>query len=322
MKMIRNERGFIVSVTAIVIAVILGLLVLYFSNSIKLNVTSTANIYSSSQARWTAISGVEDIIVKLKSTGLEDIAGTYPYYNGNIIIDTATIDVVNKIMQITSRGEHSSSNRIFSLIIQVAAGDTVIEEDFNDDDDFDYGTPGKGKTGKGRYWGLSCGGGGGLPIFVLTGADVCFFYGTKIQANSYIDYDDIDTDLGQDYVLTLSLAAGVDVANVSEQDNFQTGDYLEFYINDILIEHWEGSGGGKGGGGNPMTPRVGNATNNLTANFEDFSFNITQIIGPVDEIEVRFEAKTNKSNKYIGIEGFSLISNAGYKIMSGGYKEI
>lgn len=102
MKMIRNEQGFIVSVTAIVIAVILGLLVLYFSNSIKLNVTSTANTYSSSQARWTAISGVEDIIVKLKSTGLDDIAGTYPYYNGNIIIDTATIDVVNKIMQITS----------------------------------------------------------------------------------------------------------------------------------------------------------------------------------------------------------------------------
>ncbi len=47
MKIVKNEQGFVVSVTAIIIAVIVGLMVLYFSNSISLNVTSSANNYSS-----------------------------------------------------------------------------------------------------------------------------------------------------------------------------------------------------------------------------------------------------------------------------------
>jgi len=337
MKIIKNEQGFIVSVTAVIIAVILGLLVLYFSNSVSLNVTSSANNYSSSQARWSAISGIEDIINKLKSTGLTDIAGTYPFYNGGIIIDTATIDPVNQVMQITSKGTHAGSNRIFSLIVQASTGDTITYEDFDNDDDFDYGTTGKGKSGKGTFWGLSCDDGGGkagkggkgkgsdegeLPIYVLTGAEDCFFYGTKVQNNSFLEIDGLETEEDGDYILTLSLAVGVDVANVSERDDFQTGDYLEFFINDILIERWEGSGGGKGGGGNPMTPQVGNAINNLTTNFEDYSFNLTQIIGPVDEMELRIEAKTNESNKYIGIEGISLFETGGWDIITSGYKEI
>ena len=319
MKIKKNEDGFLVSVTAIVISVILGLLVLYFSNSITLNVASTSNTYSSSQARWTAISGIEDIIIKLNSTGLEDIAGTYPFYNGDIIIDTTTIDVVNKIMLITSRGEHFRSNRIFSLTIHESNGDTVIFVDFDDDDDFDYGTTGKGKSGKGTFWGLSCEegkGAGPMPVFVLTGAEDCFFFGTKIQNNSFLEFDDVDTEEDEDFILTLSLAAGVDQGNVSKQDDFQVGDYLEFFINDILIERWQGLSMG------PLTPTVGNSTQIITTNFEDFNFNLTEIIGPADEMELRIAAKTNKSNKYIGIEGISLFANGGYDIVDGGYKEI
>ena len=71
-----------------------------------------------------------------------------------------------------------------------------------------------------------------------------------------------------------------------------------------------------------MAPTVGNSTQIITTNFEDFVFNITEIIGPTDEIELRIEAKTNRSNKYIGIEGLSLISSSGYKIVSAGYREI
>ena len=193
MKVIKNEHGFIVSVTAIIIAVILGLLVMYFSNSIALNVTSSTNNYSSSQARWSAISGVEDVIMKLRTTGLEYLAGTYPFYNGDIIIDTTTIDPANQVIQITSRGTHSSSNRIFSLIIQPAVGDTLIEEGFDDGDDFVYEPPGVGPAG--RFWGLSCDGAtpfGMLPHFVLTGADSCFFFGTKVQNNSFINFDPMD----------------------------------------------------------------------------------------------------------------------------------
>jgi hypothetical protein len=318
MKTKKNEQGFIVSVTAIIIAVILGLLVLYFSNSISLNVTSTANTYSSSQARWSAISGVEDIIMKLNATGLADIAGTYPFYNGDIIIDTTTIDVVNQVMQITSRGEHFSSNRIFSLTIQPAPGDTAIDEGFDDGDDIEYEPEGVGPGG-GRFWGLSCDGDtpyGMIPHFVLTGADSCFFFGSKIQNNSFLEFEEIETEDDQDYYLTLSLAAGKDMANVSQQDDFTVGDHLEFFINDILIERWEGITNG------PLAPTVGNSTQIITPHFEDFTFNITQIIGSVDEIELRIEAKTNMSVKYIGIEGISLFGAGGFDVLAGGYTEI
>ncbi len=320
MRIIKNEKGFIVSVTAIVIAVILGLLVMYLSNSISLNVTSSANTYSSSQARWTAISGVEDIIIKLNTSGLADIAGTYPFYNGNIIIDTTTIDVANQIMQITSRGEHFSSTRIFSLTVQYSAGDTSMTEGFDDGDSVSYSPNGAG-PGNGRFWGLSCEGAASpfLPTYVLTGADSCFFFGSKIQNNSNLDLDDVDTDLGEEYLLTVSLAAGKDVANVNKRSKFQTGDYINLYVNNILIERWQGT---SSGGGQPMTPRVGNTANNLTTNFEDFTFNITQIIGPADDYEIEFEAKTNASNKYIGIEGISLFGAGGFSIVDGGYTEI
>ncbi len=319
MKIINNEHGFIVSVTAIIIAVILGLLVMYFSNSIAINVTSSANNYSSSQARWSAISGIEDIIIKLQTDGIYDIAGTYPFYNGNIIVDTTTIDVVNQVMQITSRGTHSSSNRIFSLNIKASANDTLLDEGFEDGDSLNYGPMG----GPGpHWWGLSCDNAtppGVLPNFVLTGADSCFFFGTKIQNNSFLTFDPAETEEGQEFILILSLAAGVDVGNVSNQSKFQTGDFLEFYINSILIERWEGT---SAGGGQPMTPTVGNSTDNLTPNFEDHTFNITQIIGSVDSMQLSFEGKTNTSNKYIGIEGLSLYGSGGWDVLDGGYKEI
>ena len=317
---IKDEHGFVVSVTAIVVSVILGLLVMYYSNSIPLNVTGAANTYSSSQARWTAISGVEDIIIKLNSTGLDDIAGTYPFYNSNIIIDTTTIDLANHVIQITSRGVHSSSNRIFSLTIQPSNSDTVINESFNDGDNLSYSPNGAG-PGNGRFWGLGCEGTAApfLPTYVLTGADSCFFFGVKIQNNSGLNLNPAPTEDSQDYILTLSLSAGVDVANVNNQSKFQTGDYLEFYVNGILIERYEGT---SAGGGQPMAPRIGNSTDNLTPNFEEYSFNITQIIGQVDSIWLTFEGKTNSSNKYLGIQGLSLYGSGGWDIVTGSYIEI
>ena len=320
MKIIKNERGFVVSVTAIIVSVILGLMVMYYSNSAKLNVTGAANTYSSTQAQWTAISGVDDIIIKLHSTGLDDIAGTYPFYNSNIVIDTATIDPANHIIQITSRGEHSSSIRIFSLSIQPSTGDTVLNEGFNDGDSLSYSPNGAG-PGNGRYWGLGCEGAASpfLPTYVLTGADSCFFFGVKIQNHSNLNLNPAPTEESQDYILKLSLAAGVDVANVNNQSKFQTGDYLEFYVNGILIERWQGT---SMGGGQPLTPRIGNSTDNLTPNFEEYSFNITQIIGQVASMQLTFEGKTNHSNKYLGIQGLSLYGAGGWDIVTGSYKEI
>ena len=156
-----------------------------------------------------------------------------------------------------------------------------------------------------------------IPHFVLTGADSCFFFGTKVQNNSFITFDPAETEEGQDYILTLSLAAGKDMANVSQQNDFQVGDFLEFYINDILIERWQG-----GPILGPLTPTVGNSTEALTTNFEDYSFNITEIIGVTDSMQLNIEGNTNMSVKYLGIEGLSLFGSGGWDILTGGYTEI
>jgi len=317
MKIINNEKGFIVSVTAIIIAVILGLLVLYFSNSISLNITSSADNYSSSQANWAAVSGVEYTIMQLVD-GIDGIVGTYPFFNSNIVIDTVTIDPVEHSMLITSTGTHSNSNVILSLTVKPTPADTLLDEGFEDDDGFTYYS--KGKAGKKRYWGLSCVGelpNGTLPKYVLTGADSCFFFGMKVQNHSNLIFHPLVSNPDQDYILTLSLAAGIDKNKVQDQSKFQHGDYLEFRINGSLLERWEGPDGH-----GPLAPSVGNSAQNLTPNFEDYVFNLTNIFGAQDTFRLAIEGKTNKSNKYLGIEEISLTGLGGYSILAGGLTEI
>ena len=329
MKILKNEKGFIVSVTAIIVSIILGIVVLYFSNSITTNVTSSANNYSSSQARWAAIAGMEHTLLRLH-VGLEDIAGVYPFYNSNIVVDTMTINpAVDSTMRIISRGTHSSSTRIFAITISPLPTDILIDEGFEDDDGFDYDPGGVGPGP--RYWGLTCGGEipnlDILPTWVLTGLedDDCFFFGTKVQNNSNLVFEPIETS-GGNYELKLTLAVGVDKQNPDLQSDFQTGDFLEFTINDILIERWEGL---SEGGGDPMYPTVGNATDSdgivtgvLTPDFRDYYFNLSEILGPLETIQLNIEGKTNRSNKYIGIAGISLIGLGGWAVDTGSYIEI
>ncbi len=47
-------------------------------------------------------------------------------------------------MQITSRGEHLSSNRIYSLIVKQSSGDTSMSEEFEGDDNVAYSPYGAG----------------------------------------------------------------------------------------------------------------------------------------------------------------------------------
>jgi len=254
--------------------------------------------------------------------GFDGLVGTYPFFNSDIVIDTATIDPIEHSTLITSTGTHSNSNVILSLTVKAMSVDTLLEEGFEDDEGFDYSPEGggKGKGGKGRYWGLSCLGvlpNGALPQYVLMGADSCFFFGMKVQNHSNMVFDPLGSNPGQDYILTLSLAAGVDKSKASDQSKFQHGDYLEFRINGSLLERWEGPEGQ-----GPLAPSVGNSSQNLTPNFEDYTFNLTGIFGSQDTFNLAIEGKTNKSNKYLGIEGISLIGVGGYTILAGGLTEI
>lgn len=314
-----NEDGFIVSVTALVIAVILGLFITYFSNSISLGITSSANDYTNSQANWSAVSGIEYTIINM-TNGQDNFAGTYSFFDGTITLDTMTIDAINNILKVTSTGTYGNSIRIFEITFQPVPSDTLLSEGFDDDDDFDYYPSGAG-PGNGRFWGMTCGdpqAPGFYPQYVLTGADECYFFGSKIQANSSLELDEIPTDVNGNYIITVSLAAGMDAANPLVQSQFQTGDYFELIVNNILIERWEGT---SAGGGQPMTPRIGNTNQILTPNFEDFYFNLTSIIGAVSDIEIEFQANTNTANKYIGIEDLSLYGSSGFSVVTGSHKK-
>lgn len=312
-----NEDGFIVSVTALVIAVILGLFIIYFSNSISLGTTTSANDYTNSQANWSAAAGIEFAIINM-TNGQNNFAGTYSFSNGTIALDTMTIDPINDLFQVTSTGTYGNSIRIYEITFEPVPSDTLLSESFDNDDGFDYNPSGAG-PGSGRFWGMTCGdpdAPGFYPQYVLTGADGCYFFGSKIQADSYLELDEMATDVDGNYILTVSLAAGIDVEDPAAQSQFQTEDYFEIYVNDMEtpIERWKGTSAGEG---QPMTPRMGNTSQILTPNFEDFSFNLTSIIGAVSDIEIEFQANTNTSNKYIGIEGLSLYGSGGYAAVAG-----
>ncbi len=316
MKIRKNNDGFIISVTALIVAVILGLFITYFST---FGITSSANDYTNSQANWSALSGIEYAIINM-TNGQDNFAGTYSFFNGAIAIDTMTIDPIDKLFRVTSTGTYGNSIRIFEITFQPVPSDTLLSEDFDTDSNFVYSPSGAG-PGNGRFWGMTCGdpdAPGFFPEYVLTGADGCYFFGSKIQANSSLDIDEIPTDVDGNYIITISLAAGKDVSDVTAQSQFQTGDYFELIVNNVIIERWEGT---SGGGGHPMTPRLGNTTQNLTPAFDDFSFNLTEIIGAVSDIEIEFQASTNTANKYIGIEGLSLYGSGGFAVVGGSHKK-
>ena len=333
MKTLKNDKGFIVSVTAIIVAVILGIMVLYFSNSIAPNVTSSVNNYSSSQARWAAISGMEHTFHKLMF-GLDDIAGTYLFHNGNINIDTNTVNLDPVVLQIISTGTHGNSTRIFSIEAVLIPADSTDYFYFDGDSLFWYDPYGEGPSPT-RFWGMNCGGtippGVSEPEFVLTGADSCFFFGTKIQNNSNLSFAPVETNEGI-YDLILSLAAGKDVADVNDQQNFRNGDFLEFLVNGVLIERWEGPVGGTG----PLFPTIGLGTDSLgnsvgsldnpygeiTPAFQEFHFNLTEIVGVLDTIQLGIEGKTNSDEEYIGIQGISLYGSGSWSTETGSYIEI
>ncbi len=315
MKIIKNEQGFLVSVTAIVVAVILGFLVLYFSNSIALNVTSSANNYSSSQAHWSAVSGLESSIIKLSTSGLVGVAGTYPFYNSDIKIDTMTIDPVNIIMQVASNGTHSSTSRTLVINVEPAPADTLIGEGFEDSDELIiHEQPGF------RYWGISCEAGGELytPIYIFLNGDSCYFFGSKAQNKSFLKFATVDVSGNPEVNLSLYLAGGVDDANPAQQNKFQIGDYLEILVNGIQLEYWKGPVGPKG----PMYPTLGNATEDLVPLFQKHTFNLTEIFGPLTTLDLTIIGNQNSDSKFVGIDSLKLTASGGWNAISGTMIEI
>ncbi len=318
-SLVKNEQGFVITVMSFAIVAIIGLFLMYYGNSSSFGVVRAGNDFSNSQANWSAMAGIEYAISDLIN-GQFNFVGSHSFGNSSIILDTLTTDTINKSLQVTSTGTYGDSKRIFEITFNPTSSDTLLSEDFDNDDGFGYAPEGAG-PGNGRFWGMTCGdqdAPGYLPQYVLTGADGCYFFGSKIRASSLLTIDQILADVDENYILTISIAAGVDVPNPDEQSAFQTGDFLQIIVNGNLIERWEGT---SAVGGNPMTPRLGNTSQSLTPVFNEISFNITNIMGSLSDARIEFQAKTNSSNKYIGIEGLSMYGSGGYSIVMGSYKK-
>ncbi len=317
MNSIKNEQGFVVSVTAIVIAVVLGLIVMYFSNSISLNVTGAANNYASTQARWSAVSGVDLTLMKINED--LDVLGTFPFYNSDIIIDTVLIDPINQIWSVTSTGTFAGgSYRILSMYMKPTSIDTSIQEDFGDEEGLNIiGQPGEGDV---RYWGISCDTSANeyLPEYIFLNGGDCFFFGNMAQNNSTLYFEPIDVTNMLSVGLELTLAAGNDVVDPSEQNLFQNQDYLEIVINGELLERWEGPSGAQG----PMSPTMGNATEDLTPMFQQFDFDLSQIYDEMDSLDIEIIGNLNEIDKYTGVSYLSLVVIGYYAVMSQNYIEI
>jgi len=108
-----SQSGFGVTLIAVTIAVIMGLAVSIYMRQISTQGLQYQNMYSASQARWAALSGVEFGLFK-SELGEADVSGTYPFFNSTIIIDTLETNTGGGSLpdfwyMVTSRGSFADS---------------------------------------------------------------------------------------------------------------------------------------------------------------------------------------------------------------------
>ncbi|MBT3228749.1 MAG: hypothetical protein HOD43_11950 [Candidatus Marinimicrobia bacterium] len=81
------ESGFGVTLIAVTIAVIMGLAVSVYMRQVSTQALEFQDMYSSSQARWSSLSGIEFGLYKAE-LGEADVSGTYSFFNSLITLDT------------------------------------------------------------------------------------------------------------------------------------------------------------------------------------------------------------------------------------------
>ncbi len=117
-----DSHGFIFAGTAMVIAFVLGLIVVYFTSNVSLGANMAADLYSTSQSYWTAVSGVEYAIQRAVKG--ESYTGTFTFYNSNVTLTTSTHDHNNNALtgnriRLISIGQHGKTKRYLEIIFQL-----------------------------------------------------------------------------------------------------------------------------------------------------------------------------------------------------------
>ncbi len=133
----QNQAGFGFTLIAVVISLVMGLSVSLFLRQVSTQSAEFADIYSASQARWAAMSGIEWGIYKAER-GEEDVLGTFDFYKSSVTIDTSETDESGtplttnwyRVMSTATSGAAESRLRIIAAFsLQTAWADVSIIED-------------------------------------------------------------------------------------------------------------------------------------------------------------------------------------------------
>ncbi|MCF6237571.1 MAG: hypothetical protein L3J79_01950 [Candidatus Marinimicrobia bacterium] len=131
-----DQSGFGFSLMAVVIALVMGLAVSIALRQVSTQSAELGDMYAASQARWTAMSGVEWGIHKAE-LGEDDVLGTFAFFNSSVTIDTSASDengsplTTNwyRVMSVGTMGDAESRMRIIAAFsLQTAWADVSIIE--------------------------------------------------------------------------------------------------------------------------------------------------------------------------------------------------
>jgi len=131
-----SQAGFGMSLIAITIAIIMGISAAVYFRQVSTQTLQLQDMYSASQAHWTAMSGIEWGIYK-SELGEDDVLGTFDFYNSSVTIDTSAFDengtplTTNwyRVMSVGTHGDAESRMRIIAAFsLQTAWADVSIIE--------------------------------------------------------------------------------------------------------------------------------------------------------------------------------------------------
>jgi hypothetical protein len=151
------ESGFGMTLIAITLAIVMGLATSMYMRQVSTQVSQFTDIYSGSQAHWTALSGMEFGYYK-SEIGEADFYGPYTFFNNAIIeLDTSEASdaggpLPEFFYRVISKGTFGGSERYFRILTKMSmktvwgdvsiiegSGDVQIKSGFTLNDDLYIG---------------------------------------------------------------------------------------------------------------------------------------------------------------------------------------
>lgn len=324
-----RQDGFAFTVMAVVIAVIFGAIGLFLKHHASVNIGASADLYSSSQSMWSAVTGIDFVLENLDfDVGNTD--STYSFYNSTVNVTTLLFyppPDSDSTYLVTSSGTHGGHARRLRMLMEPPSAFDNAFFAIDSTDNWDYTSADECSTAGlpgGRYWGSSCvtcpGEDYGFqqPVYGILDSTylplkdpddpslghICYWLGVKEQNPKWMYFSTLENLLGLTNIeIGLWLGAGVDVPDEGggEQSEFQNQDNFEIAANGITIEAWDGPSGT-----GPLSPTIDTGIGDLQVQFTYYSFNISDVLGSIDTLRLGFIGNTNTAIKYSGFSGVTL----------------